>query len=147
MTRRRTPNDPTARSATTNALELSDMAAETATVMIEMIGTVMMSNPEVLKYTGKSRQELYQEFRKRMARARHPQGWNVSAELRDLADGLPPEMKAAVRALEQSLLRPCEQCQQPVPPPSRSGGRPRRFCSNACRQKAHRQRTRDQPTT
>ncbi|MEE1821620.1 hypothetical protein PUR61_05330 [Streptomyces sp. BE20] len=142
MTRRRTPGDPTARTATTNALELSDTTVLTATVMVELVATVEMSDLQVHRWAGMSRRELYEEYTRRTSEARRPSS-AVSSELHALVDGLPPEIKAAVRATDRSMLRPCEQCEQSVvPPPTRAGGRPQRFCSNACRQKAYRQRSR-----
>ncbi|KOV32371.1 hypothetical protein ADK60_14050 [Streptomyces sp. XY431] len=144
MTRRPAAGDPTARAATTNALTLSPRARESVGILIEMVATLDLSDAEVRRWTGKTRSALYTEYRRKVSFNHHTDvSVRVLEEIQDLADGLPPELKAAVHAVEQSMLRPCERCGElRVPPPSRAGGQPRRFCSNACRQAAHRQRTR-----
>ncbi|MFE5587199.1 hypothetical protein [Kitasatospora sp. NPDC056531] len=146
MTRRPLFTDPTARTATTNALTFSPQAQTSIETLITLVATLDLSEAEVRRRTGKSRRGLLAEYRKQMANARHTAS-TVLAEIAELADGLPPDLKAAVREAERDMLSPCEQCGRPaVPPPGRTGGQPQRFCSNACRQKAHRRRTRDQIT-
>ncbi|MGY0466949.1 hypothetical protein ACW14Y_42820 (plasmid) [Kitasatospora sp. cg17-2] len=142
MTPRPVPNDPTGRTATTNALTLSPGAQESVGIIIEMVATLDLSEAEVRRWTGKTRNALYAEYRRRIS-AHHHLTSTVQEEIQDLADGLPPELKEAVRAVEGSMLRPCEQCGAlKIPPPTRAGGQPRRYCSNACRQAAHRRRAR-----
>ncbi|KOV24659.1 hypothetical protein ADK60_23530, partial [Streptomyces sp. XY431] len=146
VTRRHIPEAPPAPTATTNALKLSDQAENTLAVLVEGLALLGLSEAEVRRQFGRSRRELLREYRQTVAGARHPAS-TVLAELNDLADGLPPDMVTALRAIEQSMLSTCEQCQRAaVPPQRKAGGRPQRYCSNACRQKAYRQRARDRPT-
>ncbi|MFJ4671597.1 hypothetical protein [Kitasatospora purpeofusca] len=143
MTRRHIPEDPTARTATTNALGLSDRAEELLTAMVGALSILDLSEAEVRRQFGMSRRELLREYSKQVVWVRHPVS-TVPRELNDLADGLPPDLVTALRAIEQRMFSACEQCQRAaVPPQRKAGGRPQRYCSNACRQQAYRQRARD----
>ncbi|MFE7528015.1 hypothetical protein ACFU7Y_20195 [Kitasatospora sp. NPDC057542] len=138
MTRRSVPSDPTGRKATTNALTISPSARAHLEMILLLLATGDLSEAEVLRQTGMSpidldrRRDLYFADILR-------EGY----ELEGLADGLPPEVKAAVREYEERLFAYCRQCVgKNIPPPTRRGGRPQRYCSNACRQKAYRERNR-----
>ncbi|MFF4385125.1 hypothetical protein [Kitasatospora sp. NPDC001547] len=141
MTRRSVPSDPTARTATTNALTFSPEASDRIDALILLVATMDLSEAEVRRQTGVTRTALLGQWNGH-SRYALDQQWSWG-EIRDLADGLPPNLKAAVRAVEMRLFHPCEQCQEPtVPLQSRRGGRPQRFCSRACKQKAYRHRSR-----
>ncbi|WP_344638654.1 hypothetical protein [Kitasatospora cystarginea] len=54
-----------------------------------------------------------------------------------------PHVRDLVAQIEREVLTACEHCERPaIPPPTTRGGRPRRYCSNACRQAAYRARKR-----
>ncbi|UNO40921.1 TetR/AcrR family transcriptional regulator [Streptomyces sp. MST-110588] len=64
-----------------------------------------------------------------------------------MCDGLRPERAVTKLVVEAEIRneRVCEECGGPVPP-ARTG-RPARYCGGACRQKAHRARTRGRART
>ncbi|MET9347691.1 hypothetical protein [Streptomyces termitum] len=89
------------------------------------------------------------------SKLRHP---SRAQRLRDFVDDaeegalvIDNGMRALIRSwhLEEMFATLCVQCERPVEVawslPGRAG-RPRRYCSNACRQKAYRARQRQEPT-
>ncbi|MFJ6381140.1 hypothetical protein ACIQI7_14225 [Kitasatospora sp. NPDC092039] len=131
--------------ATTNAPRFNPAALTRIEALILLVATLDVSEAEARRQTGRTRAAPHAWFRvSDVYGSRQP----LRQELIDLAEGLPPDLKAAVRDREKKLYRICEQCEEPkVPPPGRPGRRPQRFCSNACRQKTHRRRTRDTTTS
>ncbi|MEU7430749.1 hypothetical protein AB0B07_07765 [Streptomyces sioyaensis] len=79
-----------------------------------------------------------------MAKLRHT-GQTISLK-DELEDGRVPraaEFRGRVDELAESILVTCPQCNRPFFPENKSmatGGRPRRYCSNSCRQAAYRKR-------
>ncbi|MFE4972707.1 hypothetical protein ACFRAR_11370 [Kitasatospora sp. NPDC056651] len=144
MTRRQVPADPTARAATTSTLRFSGRAQKNIDTLILLMATLDLSEAEVRRQTGESRSHLL--WRWKFQRTR---GFGIDAtqarraldELRELADGLPAETKADITAVERGMLRACEWCEQlKIPPATRHGGWPQKFCSPACQQKNCRKR-------
>nr|BFD96391.1 hypothetical protein KitaXyl93_77510 [Kitasatospora sp. Xyl93] len=138
MTRRSVPRDPTGRKATTNALTISPIARAHLEMLLLLLVNRDLSGAEVRKQTGVTPIEL-----DRQRDSYSADTLREVYELEGLTDGLPPEVKAVVREYEERPLGYCWQCvRKTIPPPTWRGGRPQRYCSNACRQKAYRERTR-----
>ncbi|MGW2873611.1 hypothetical protein [Kitasatospora sp. NPDC001225] len=117
-------------------------------MIIRLIALMDLPDAEINRQTGMPRYALLQAMGADRPLFQDPLTRN---ELVELADGLSPTLKAAVeraaQEVELSMMRPCERCGQvTVPPQRRAGGRPRRFCSNACRQANHRQQVQDRKT-
>ncbi|MFD9124520.1 hypothetical protein [Kitasatospora sp. NPDC059571] len=56
-------------------------------------------------------------------------------------EDLPESARLALREFERSMLRACQECRRPaIQPMTTAGGRPARYCSPACKQRAYRAR-------
>ncbi|MFE7635117.1 hypothetical protein ACFU7Z_13945 [Kitasatospora sp. NPDC057518] len=101
--------------------------------------SALWSDAEIARATGgRAWRDMEREIHKRISILRHPAGYQLVAEL---ADGVPPALVSQLEKLERALLRECATCQRNVLPPAGPvGGRPRKYCSDACRQAAYRAR-------
>ncbi|MFI7179741.1 hypothetical protein [Streptomyces spororaveus] len=91
-------------------------------------------------------EEVRESVYRAMAAIRHP---SRSQPMRDYADDgetvtIDDGLRSFIRKhrMEERFQQRCLQCQHDLPPPRHEWkiGRPRRYCSNRCRQKAYRQR-------
>ncbi len=131
--------------ATTNVFAISPALQESIEPVLLAIAVVGYSDNAIKQVAGMSRDQLLRMLTRhlrRVVQARVQDELFLTWEdIEDLADGLPPDLRARLREIERSLLKPCEKCGRiAIEPMSTKGGSPQRFCSNACRQAEYRAR-------
>lgn len=99
---------------------------------------------EVARRMGISSSRAVNEVSMTMSIIRHP---SRSFPLRDYLDDddelvIDGDLRALMRQwrIEETLVPRCAACDALLPPATAWEGRPREYCSNACRQKAYRRR-------
>lgn len=149
MRRRRPYRDTTAERASISKLgfllnEIQDRRQVGMVIFIVIWG---LSFPDAARRLGISEREARRLLHNALSRLRHP---SHLANLREELGGddfvsRSVELRRWVQAAAQTMLVTCPRCERRFMPENifyLTGGRPRRYCSNACRQAAYRARQR-----
>ncbi|MFF3068854.1 hypothetical protein [Kitasatospora sp. NPDC057936] len=159
MKRHRQHLDPTAERARTGSVTsaLDRLPRETLIVMFA-IHVYGLSTGQVTEYFGIPRKRVAHLAYSSLSIMRHPAGAGVGL-LQELQDGAVPrsaDLPAFLNELGFGEIGAwtCRQCRRPnlpdrgADPYARAmGGRPRQYCSNACRQAAYRGRRSARPSS
>jgi hypothetical protein len=150
MTRRRAYRDPTAERASLSNIghALNSITDRREVGMVIFIVIWGLSVPEAARRMRTSEQEAWRLFGRAVGRLRHPSHGGLDRELHELDDGFVArsgELRRWAQAAAQALVTACPLCGRKFLPESIfyvTGGRPRQYCSNACRQASYRARRR-----
>lgn len=143
MKRQRIFRDPTAARADvspiSDVLDTLDEAEATLCLLVVVLDQPLSRVTRLLQMSEK---EAEAKLARVTSRLRHPsRSQKMNDELSDGPIPVSAELRSWAREISAALFHQCAQCEGPfVPSNSPRGGRPRRFCSDACRQAAYRKR-------
>lgn len=145
MRRQRVFRDPTVTRADTSLIgEILGSVEETDATLFVMVTVLGQSLQQVARLLKLSEEQAKARLSVVTSRLRHP---SRSQRIRDeLSDGqtlVSAQLRGWTRDISGALFPRCAQCDTPFLPPNAAlsrGGRPRRYCSSACRQAAYRRR-------
>lgn len=149
MTRRRDFRDPTADRADISGVSaLMDTLSDVEAEVLFYIQVAGLSVPEVARRERLSEVEVFEHHSWALSRVRHPSRWGPMRDENLTDASVSSELRGWLRQVFEEASTSCSRCQRAIYPEQllrRSGGRPRRYCSNACKQAAYRKRRRLKP--